>query len=550
MTINILSLNSFSVYAEYFIGVSVIYVLILFILVVNNIPGLFFQNVISEAFAIILLFSCLLILNENQFFFNILNQQLKNKLFYSLNTHSLYDNVSAISKFILCFCSFIFFIIISEFFKKSLLTFEFIILLFFAILGLIFICSSGDFILIFLSIELVSLVSYLITGFRKKSIRSIESSIKYLIIGAISSSLFVLGISFIYLFTGSFLISDYTILFLDLTYSFFTKKLLIADIITNYKFLPAFENLIDAFGFDKNIFSNSFLIEIGLFLILISVFLKLSLAPFHLWSLDVYENAPVIATFFFSAVTKFSFIIFLFRVSISFIQYYYYIITNMCLIVGLISILVGSFGNLHQKKVKTFMAYSSINHMGFVILSLSIFNNVSLVSSMYYLIVYMLTNLLLWYVVLLISEMKTKYQFKNSIDFSDFLLLNNSNSILAFGLLIGFLSSSGLPPFIGFFSKFQILFVLIQAKFYVIALIVVLCSVVSTFYYIRVIKILYFENVFVGKLYESINTNKILFFCLLFFSLIFLLIKPNLLYLVVYYFIFQFYSELNIYYLF
>lgn len=550
MIINILSLNSFSVYAEYFIVVSIIYVLILFILVVNNIQGLFFQNVISEAFAIILLSSCLLILNENQFFFNVLNQQLKNKLFYSLNTHSLYDNVSAISKFILCFCSFIFFIIISEFFKKSLLTFEFIILLFFAVLGLIFICSSGDFILIFLSIELVSLVSYLITGFRKKSIRSIESSIKYLVIGAISSSLFVLGISFIYLFTGSFLISDYTILFLDLTYSFFTKKLLVADILINYKFLPAFENIVNAFGSNKNIFSNSFLIEIGLFLILISVFLKLSLAPFHLWSLDIYENAPIIATFFFSAITKFSFIIFLFRVSISFIQYYYYIITNMFLIVGLISILVGSIGNLHQKKVKTFMAYSSINHMGFVILSLSIFNNVSLVSSMYYLIVYMLTNLLLWYVVLLISEMKTRYKFKNSIDFSDFLLLNNSNPVLAFGLLIGFFSSSGLPPFIGFFSKIQILFVLIQAKFYVIALIVVLCSVISTFYYIRVIKILYFENVFVGKLYESINTNKILFFCLLFFSLIFLLIKPNLLYLVVYYFIFQFYSELNIYYLF
>lgn len=317
MIINILSLNSFSVYAEYFIVVSIIYVLILFILVVNNIQGLFFQNVISEAFAIILLSSCLLILNENQFFFNVLNQQLKNKLFYSLNTHSLYDNVSAISKFILCFCSFIFFIIISEFFKKSLLTFEFIILLFFAVLGLIFICSSGDFILIFLSIELVSLVSYLITGFRKKSIRSIESSIKYLVIGAISSSLFVLGISFIYLFTGSFLISDYTILFLDLTYSFFTKKLLVADILINYKFLPAFENIVNAFGSNKNIFSNSFLIEIGLFLILISVFLKLSLAPFHLWSLDIYENAPIIATFFLvpllSLVLLFFYLEFLFH---------------------------------------------------------------------------------------------------------------------------------------------------------------------------------------------------------------------------------------------
>lgn len=549
MTINILSLNSFSVYAEYFIGTSIIYVLIILILVINNIPGLFIQSTISEAFAVILLASCFIILNENQFFFTVINQSSINDFFYSLNTNLLYDNISAISKFILCFVSCIYFIIISEFFKKSMLTFELIILLFFAILGLIFICSSGDFILIFLSIELVSLVSYLITGFSKKSIRSVESSIKYLIIGAIASSLFVLGLSFIYLFTGSFLMSDYTILFLDLTLSFLKKKTSTVDINEYSKFLIIFENLIYVF-LNSDFFSHSFLIEIGLCLILISIFIKLSLAPFHLWSLDVYENAPIIVTFFFSAITKFSFIVFLLRVSISFIQYYYLIINNMCLIVGLVSILVGSFGNLQQKKIKTFMAYSSINHMGFVILALSIFKNVSLIASIYYLIIYMLTNLLIWHVVLIVSEMKKKYQFKNSIDFSDFLLLNNSNPVLAFGLLIGFCSSSGLPPFIGFFSKFQILFVLIQAKFYVIAFTVVFCSVISTFYYIRVIKILYFENIFIGKLHEPINTNKILTYCLLAFSLILLLIKPNMLYLIVYYFIIQFYSELNIYYLF
>lgn len=550
MTINILSLNSFSVYTEYFIGVSIIYVLIILIVLTTNIPGLFIQDIISEVFAIILLASCFLIMNENQFCFKTINQQSINEAFYyGLNTHILNDNLSSISKLIICFFSSIFFIIISEFFKKHVLTFEFIILLFFAILGLIFICSSGDFILIFLSIELVSLVSYLITGFRKKSIKSVESGVKYLIIGAIASSLFVLGVSFIYLFTGSFLISDYTILFLDLNSSFLKKKPFSVDLNNYSVLLITFENLIsNTSPLNYTVFSQSFLIEIGLFFIFTSVFIKLALAPFHLWSLDVYENAPTIATFFFSAITKFSFIVFLFRVSISFIQYYHYLIINMCLTVGLISILVGSFANLQQKKFKTFMAYSSINHMGFVILSLSFFKNLSLAYSIYYLIIYMLTNLLIWYVVLLVSEIKKKHKFKNSVDFSDFLLLNNSHPILAFGLIIGFCSSSGLPPFVGFFSKFQILFILIQAKFYIIGLAVVFCSVVSTFYYIRILKILYFENIFIGKLYEPINTNKILIFCSLAFSLILLLIKPNLLYLIVYYFIIQFYSELDIYY--
>nr|AVR57631.1 NADH dehydrogenase subunit 2 [Surirella sp.] len=545
MTINILSLNSFSVYTEYFIGISVIYVLIILIILTGNVQGLLIQGIISEAFAIILLANCFLMMNEHQFCFKISNSQPINEVlfYYGLNTHILNDNVSSISKFILCFFNFIFFMIISEFFKRNILTFEFIILLFFAVLGLIFMCSSGDFILIFLSMELISLVSYLITSFRKKSIKSVESGVKYLVIGTIASSLFVLGVSFIYLFTGSFLISDYTILFLDLNLSFFVNS--------DYSVLLALENLINSspasIGYG---FNNSFLIEIGLFCVLISVFIKLGLAPFHLWLIDVYENAPTIATFFFSALTKFSFIVLLFRVSTPFVSYFYYFLSNMCLIISLTSILVGSFANLQQKKIKTFLAYSSINHMGFVILSLSFFKSFSLAYSLYYLIIYMLTNLLIWHVVLLIAEIKKNHKFKNSIDFSDFLLLNKSQPILAFGLLIGFCSSSGLPPFIGFFSKFQILSVLIEAKFFSVGLMVVICSIISTFYYIRILKILYFENVFVGKLYEPINSNKILIFCSLAFSLILLLIKPNLLYLIVYYFIIQFFSDSNIYYLF
>jgi NADH-quinone oxidoreductase subunit N len=544
MIINILNLNSFSVYAEYFIGVTSLYVLIFLTLLIKNIPGLFILKVISEIFGIILLVSCFLICYENQYFLNIIGQPLTNVFNYNLDTHMLYDDVSAISKIFLCFFSFIFFNIVSDFILKSKLTFEFFILLFFAILGLLFICSSGDFILIFIAIELVSLISYAITGFRKNSVRSIEAGIKYLVVGALASSLFVLGTSFIYLFTGSFLVSDYIILFADLNTLFLKKTPSVFNIAHTYYLFTSNKTITNLF--DVN---NFFLIEIGLFLIFISIFIKLSLAPFHLWSLDVFEYAPTIATFFFSAITKISFIIFLFRITIAFAHSYYYIISNLCLTIGLTSIIIGSLSNLQQKKIKTFMAYSSINHMGFIILSLSVLKNLSIVSTMYYLVIYVLTNLLIWHIILNVLEIRNKYKLKNSLDFSDFLLMNNSNSILSLNLLIGFSSFSGLPPFVGFFAKFQILFLLIQIEYYLITLLIIICSVISTFYYIRIIKILYFENVLVGKLHKPITTNKILLCCLLSFSLILLLIKPGLLYLIVYYFVIRFYSELNIFYL-
>ena len=508
MITNFFNLISFSVFTEYFIAVVIIYVLIVLILLLKNIKGILIQNVFSEFLAFIMFASCFLTYYDNQNVFGFINHFNSN-----YNNSILVDNVSTVSKIVICFFSSIFFIITSEFFNKFKITFEFLLLLLFAILGLIFICSSGDLVLTFLSIELVSLVSYLLTGFRKKSISSVESSIKYLIVGAVSSSFFVFGVSFIYLFTGSFLLSDYTILFFDCGNLFF------------YEF--------------NSMNVTYSVIEIGLFFVVLSVFIKLSLAPFHFWSLEVYENAPIIASFFFSAITKFSFIVLLFRLLVPFINHYHFLIADLFLTIGLISVFIGSFGNLQQNKVKTFMAYSSINHMGFVILAFSNFTGSNLVAGIYYIVIYIITNILLWYAILIVS--KNKHKLKNSIDFSDLLLCYKSNSVLAFGLLVGFCSSSGLPPFIGFLAKFQILFVLVQSKYYLVSFLVAICSLISTFYYLKVVKIIYFENSFIGNLYDPINTNKILIFCLLTFSLIFLLIKPNLLYLFIQYFILKLY---------
>ena len=188
-----------------------LYSLLVFTLLINNIYGIFLQNVVSDCFGLILIMACFLILNDNYFFINFFdNSVLK---FVGFNKYIIIDNLSIFSKFLICLFSLFYFFLIAENLHK--LTFEFVLLVFFAVLGLIFMCSSNDLILMFLSIELVSLTSYLLASFKKNSNYSIEAGLKYLIVGAVSTAFLLLGISFFYYQTGSLLITDFFILFND-----------------------------------------------------------------------------------------------------------------------------------------------------------------------------------------------------------------------------------------------------------------------------------------------------------------------------------------------
>jgi NADH:ubiquinone oxidoreductase subunit 2 (subunit N) len=579
MKINLVELTYYTLFLETFLSIVAIYSLIVCTLLKNNISNILFQNKLSDCFGFIFFTSCFLILNENLQLYN----------YIGFNKCVIVDNLSVFSKFLICFFSSLFFFIIADFLKENKLGIEFVILLLFAIIGLLFLCSANDLLLAFLSFELVSLVSYLLAAFKKNSKHSIESGIKYLIVGAISTSFFLLGTSFFYFFTGSTLISDISMLFFD-SYKFALRQpevlfVKYSDIemlchfvsghfnvflvcITNPNFLdylrilPFYKNiapfifnednliiyretlfdvwlynycLIDVFY--KNIFLNDLgnyknsIMEIGLLLIMLSIFIKLAISPFHLWSLEIYENSPTIATFFFVAITKLSFFVLLFRISYSLIYFYYDIISYYCIIVGLLSIFIGSFGNLRQRKIKTIFAYSSVNHMGYLLVSFGTCSNFSVEMIFFYLFTYMLSNIILWYVVLTLRKAKSNYQNKKSNDLGDIVLLNKSNKALAFGLMIVFFSIAGIPPFVGFLAKLGVFLSLINKEFYFIATVSILCSIISTFYYIRLIKIMYFENVLVGKLYFPINSDKSIIFCFLVFSLVFLFFKPTLLYL-------------------
>lgn len=274
------------------------------------------------------------------------------------------------------------------------------------------------------------------------------------------------------------------------------------------------------------------LISIGFILVCISLFIKLALAPFHFWSLDVYEGSPNYTTAFFAIVPKIAIFVLLFRICyLSFFDCFYHQWQTSFFLISLISIFVGSVGGLEQRKLKTLMAYSSINHTGYLMLAFSSGSVEGVLMMFYYLTIFMISGLCFWSVYLFLKPKRDNYLRKHNRELGDLVLLRDSNPMLAFILAITLFSLAGIPPLVGFLAKIGIFLSAMGSSAYLVSVVSVLLSVISTFYYIRIIKILYFENVLVGKLYHPISTNKSLLISILSLMLILLCVNPTLLYL-------------------
>jgi NADH-quinone oxidoreductase subunit N len=498
---NLIELKSFSVFPEYFIGISILYILIVLVLISYSVSGLIMQKPVSECIGLILLLACYLILNDDLLLTYTSVSLYSSSCFYKAIS---LDYFGVFTKFTVCFFSSIYFFIISDFLKNYKLTsFEYLLILLFAVLGLILLCTSNDLLTAYLAIELISLASYILAAFKKTSSYSVEAGIKYLVTGAISSAFFLFGSSFLYAFTGSIYLTDFD-------WILFNDSWVISDIAVSESF-----------------------IEIGLTLIIFSLFIKLSLAPFHMWSLDVYEGSPTISTFFFAVITKLSFFVFLVRIFHTATLYYQDSWQFYVIIIGFFSIFIGSFGGLRQKKLKTLLAYSSISHMGYALLAFSAFSTFGVEMLVFYLVIYMLAGLSIWFIIVSL-KLNTKLYFnKLNKELGDFILLKKTNPALAISLALILFSIAGIPPLVGFLAKLGVFLSILQVKYYMIALLAILCSVISTFYYIRIIKILYFENFIAGKLYFPITTNKTILFSFSVLFLIFLFINPTFLYLII-----------------
>jgi NADH-quinone oxidoreductase subunit N len=201
---------------------------------------------------------------------------------------------------------------------------------------------------------------------------------------------------------------------------------------------------------------------------------------------------------------------------------------------AVLSIFVGSLGGLEQRKLKTLLAYSSVSHTGYLLLAFSTGNTEGVHMMFYYLVIYMISGLSFWSVYLFLTRKQDTYFKKNNKELGDLALLKESNPMLALILAMTLFSIAGIPPMVGFLAKVGIFVVVVKSSAYLVAVVSIILSVISTFYYIRLIKVLYFENTLVGKLYLPITTQKSLLIAILSFSLIVLCVDPMLIYFLFY----------------
>lgn len=497
MVIDTIKLNEMSVFAEFFLGISIMYLIIhgLFVSFNSNNSFPLTQSSITNLGILILLMSCFLLFNDSLIIIK----------YVSFCNTIVNDYLSFSAKILISVSSIICLLLIKQYLiVQKINSFEYIIILLFAVLGLFLLCSANDFITTYLALELQSLSFYILAAFKKKSSYSVESGLKYFILGSFSSGLFLFGSSLIYGALGTVNFTEIKDLFIfnDLTSSF------------SLLFLETSDYVI-----------------IGLLFIFVSLFFKLALAPFHLWSPDVYENSPTSSSFFFAVIPKISILIVILRFS-------YYALFESLLwsqeiiaFVAIASVIVGSLGGLEQRKFKSLLAYSSISHMGYLLIAFASESFEGFQMLFCYLIVYTGSGLCIWSVFML-TQLKKVDKKKQNKDLGDFTLLRKSNSMLAIILMTALFSIAGLPPMIGFVAKLNVFLIAVEKTMYFLAFFSMLFSVISTFFYLRIVKILYFEAVLVGKLYYPISSLKVVIIVILFYLFLFLFFNPQMLYLV------------------
>jgi NADH-quinone oxidoreductase subunit N len=330
--------------------------------------------------------------------------------------------------------------------------FEFPVLLVLSTLGMMLLISANDLIAFYLGLELMSLALYVIAAFNRDSIRSTEAGLKYFVLGALSSGMMLYGMSLVYGFTGNTGFDE------------------IAGILSSE---PRHMGLI-----------------FGMVFILAGACFKISAVPFHMWTPDVYEGAPTPVTAFFAAGPKVAAMAILVRiVSEAFLP----ILADwrqIIVFVSIASMLLGSFAAIGQRNIKRLMAYSSIGHMGYALVGLAAGSMAGVRGVILYMLIYMVMTLGTFACILAMRRREGEHV--EGID--DLAGLSQTNPFMATVLTILMFSLAGIPPLAGFFAKYFVFVAAIEAQLYGLAIIGVLASVVGAYYYLRVIKVMWFEE--------------------------------------------------------
>ena len=335
--------------------------------------------------------------------------------------------------------------------RENLQRFEYSVLLVFATLGMAMMVSANNLMALYIGVEMQSLPLYVMAAFKRDSRRSGEAGLKYFILGALSSGLLLYGCSLIYGYTGT---TDFAAL---------------ADAVSAG---PPSVGLL-----------------VGLVLLVSGIAFKASAVPFHMWTPDVYEGAPTAVTAFFAAAPKVAALALLTRVLVepfgALVEEWRQVV--VCLSVA--SMLLGAFAAIRQTNVKRLMAYSSIGHVGYALVGLAAGGVGGVRSVIIYLAIYLVMTIGVFACIL---AMRRRGRMVEGI--IDLAGLGRTHPMLAAALAILMFSMAGIPPLAGFFGKFYVFLAAVEAGLYPLAVIGVLTSVVAAFYYVRIVKLMYFDE--------------------------------------------------------
>ena len=422
------------VFPEIFLSFSIMFLLILGVFKKNS------SKLIQNLSLIVLLITSVITFNETL--------GIEETLLF--NSSVIIDYLSSFMKIITLLAAFLVLVISSNYLKTfQIFKIEYPILILSSVLGMMVMISSNDLIVFYMGLELQSLALYVLATFNRDQLKSSEAGLKYFVLSALSSGLLLYGCSLIYGFTGS----------------------------TNFNIIA------------NQLNSNEYAITFGIVFILVGLAFKISAVPFHMWAPDVYEGSPTSVTLFFTMVPKIAaltvFIRFLYVPFLNLIDQWQMIL----IFLSIASMIFGAIAAIGQTNLKRLIAYSSIGHVGYTLAGLATGSNDGIQNSVIYITIYILMNLGLFSCLLMMKRNNKYFE-----DIEDLSGLSKNHPLLSLSLLLILFSLAGIPPLAGFFAKFYIFKSVLEQSMYFLAIVGLLSTVVAAFYYLRIIKIMYFDK--------------------------------------------------------
>ena len=419
---------------EIFLSISIMFLLILGVFKKNS------SKLIQTISLIVLLITTMITFNET----------LSIEKMLLFNNSIIVDYLSSFMKIITLISAFFVLLISSSYLSIfKILKIEYPILILSSVLGMMIMISSNDLIVFYMGLELQSLALYVLATFNRDQLKSSEAGLKYFVLSALSSGLLLYGCSLIYGFTGS----------------------------TNFNLIASQLN------------SEEYALTFGIVFILVGLAFKISAVPFHMWAPDVYEGSPTSVTLFFAIVPKVAaltvFIRFLYVPFLNLMDQWQMILVFL----SIASMLFGAIAAIGQTNLKRLIAYSSISHIGYALAGLTTGSNEGIQSSIIYIVIYILMNLGFFSCLLMLKRNNKYFE-----DIEDLSGLSKNHPLLSLSLLVILFSLAGIPPLAGFFAKFYIFKSVIEQSMYFLAIVGLLSTVIAAFYYLRIIKIIYFDK--------------------------------------------------------